>query len=32
MGSQESFLKAMAMVPAGEIVDGDEIPKSDQRK
>ena len=24
--SQESFLKAMAMVPAGEIVEGDEVP------
>lgn len=32
MGSQESFLKAMTMVPAGEIVDGDEIPKSDRQR
>ena len=25
-GSQENFLKAMSMVPAGEVVEGDEIP------
>ena len=25
-GSQENFLKAMAMVPAGEVVEGDKIP------
>ncbi|MDP4938696.1 MAG: type II toxin-antitoxin system HicB family antitoxin [Verrucomicrobiales bacterium] len=25
-GSQENFLKAMAMVSAGEVVEGDEIP------
>jgi len=25
-GSHENFLKAMARVPAGEVIDGDEIP------
>lgn len=31
-GSQENFLKAMSMVPDGEIVDGDEIPKGYKKK
>ena len=30
-GSQENFLKAMSMVPAGEIVEGDEIPPGYKR-
>lgn len=31
-GSHESFLKAMAMVPAGKVVEGDEIPSGYKRK
>jgi len=26
-GSQQNFLKAMSMVPAGDVVEGDEIPE-----
>lgn len=32
MGSHEKFLKAMSMVPGGEIVEGDEVPAGYQRK
>jgi hypothetical protein len=32
MGSHESFLKAMSMVPAGEAVGGDEIPSGYKRE
>ena len=31
-GSQQSFIQAMSMVPAGEVVEGDEIPHGYQRK
>jgi len=31
-GSQENFLKAMSMVPAGEVVEGDEIPSGYKRR
>lgn len=30
-GSQEDFLKAMSMVPAGDVVQGDEIPTGYKR-
>ena len=30
-GSHEGFLKAMSMVPTGEMVDGDEIPSGYKR-
>lgn len=31
-GSRESFLKAMSKVPAGDVVEGDEIPTKAKRK
>lgn len=31
-GSQQSFIQAMSMVPAGEVVEGDEIPNEYKRK
>lgn len=31
-GSQENFLKAMSMVPAQDVVEGDEIPKGYKRR
>lgn len=31
-GSQEDFLKAMSMVPAGEIIEGDEVPSGYKEK
>jgi len=31
-GSQQNFLKAMSMVPAGDIVEGDEIPNEYKKK
>ena len=31
-GSQRNFLKAMAMVPAGSPVEGDEIPPGNKRR
>jgi uncharacterized protein (DUF1778 family) len=30
-GSREAFLKAMSMVPAGEVVEGDDIPSKYKR-
>lgn len=31
-GSQTNFLKAMALVPAGEIIEGDEVPAGYKKK
>jgi molecular chaperone GrpE (heat shock protein) len=31
-GSQENFLKAMSMVPAGDVAEGDEIPSGYKRR
>jgi uncharacterized protein (DUF1778 family) len=31
-GSQKNFLKAMSMVPAGDVVEGDEIPPGYKRR
>jgi uncharacterized protein (DUF1778 family) len=31
-GSQKNFLKAMSMVPPGEVIEGDEIPSGYKRK
>jgi hypothetical protein len=31
-GSREAFLKAMSMVPAGEVVEGDNIPTNYKRR
>lgn len=31
-GSQEKFLKAMSMVPAGDVVEGDKIPAEYKRR
>ena len=31
-GNQENFLKAMSMVPAGDVVEGDEIPAGYKRR
>lgn len=31
-GSQKNFLKAMALVPAGEIIEGDEVPAGYKKK
>ena len=31
-GSQQNFLKAMSMVPAGDVVEGDEVPTGYKRR